>query len=91
MGKRKDVTIEVPTTEIEAKVFPPKIEITNKEFVKRNWKYLAATWALIAAIAVIGCFLPWPLCPIFSIVLSIGPFYFGTRAITRHTKTEITS
>jgi hypothetical protein len=90
MAKRKNVTIKVPTMTAEAKALPPKI-ITFKNFTQWNWKYLVITWALIVAIALSGCFLPWPLSPIFSIVLSIAPFFFGTLAITKHTIKEITN
>ena len=90
MAKRKNVTIKVPTATAEAKAFPPKI-ITFKNFTRWNWKYLGLTWASIAAIALIGCFLKWPLCLIFSVVLSIIPLFLGTLAITKHTIKEITN
>jgi hypothetical protein len=89
MTKRRDVTIEVPTATAEGKGFPPKI-ITFKNFTRWNWKYLVITWALIVAIAWSGCLLPWPLSLIYSTVLSIAPFFFGTYAVTRRTIKEIT-
>ena len=90
MGKRKNVTIKAPTATAEVKAFPPKI-ITVKNFLRWNCKYLATTWASTVAIALIGCFLPWPLSPIFSIVLSIVLLSLGVLAITKHTITEITN
>jgi hypothetical protein len=90
MGRTKNVTIKVSTATAEAKALPPKI-ITVKNFLRWNWKYIGLTWASTVAIALIGCFLPWPLSPKFSIVLSIVPFFLGTRAITKHTITEITN
>jgi hypothetical protein len=90
MAKRKDVTIEVPTAHLRIKTFPPSI-ITTKNFWRWNWKYIGLTWASIAVIAVIGCFLPRPICLVFSTVLAFIPFFLGIRAITRHTVKEISS
>ena len=90
MGKRKNVTIKVPTATAGAKALPPKI-ITVKNFLRWNWKYFAATWVLIEVIALIGCFLPWPLNLIFSTVLPIVPFFLGILAVAKHTVTEITN
>jgi hypothetical protein len=90
MAKRKDVTIEVPTATMELKALPPKV-ITVKNFWRWNWKYLVITGLLIEVIAVTGCFLPWPLNLIFSIVLPVVPFFLGILAVANHTIKEITS
>ena len=89
MGKRKDVTIEVPTATAGAEAFQPKI-ITVKNFTRWNWKYLAITLVLIIASLLIGYFLPRLLGLTLNIVVSAIVFFLSTYYITKHTVTEIT-